>query len=186
MTHVEADEEGPIPGGGAKRAAHKYVNSRERASRDAEIIQARARGFSWNTIALRFGVSDRHSRRIVEEYRQSRPSLHQIDPIDTIEAAIASYDQAIEDFAVLAEQTTNDAVRLGAIRSRLDALGAKLALMNATGLMPDFQRLRVEVDLRRVVDTVVEVFDAHMVPRDAQMAVAQALGRPNGGLPKAD
>ena len=148
--------------------------------RNADVVRARARGLGWDAIATRFELSERQCRRILGDYRASRPRLHEIDPIEAIEQALECYDGAIEELALLAERTKHDAVRLGAIKSRLDALGSKLSLMSATGLMPDFHHLRVEVDVQRVVDTVARVLSVHAVPRDTQMAIAQTLRLPNG------
>ena len=95
------------------------VTGHERAVRNSDVVRARARGLGWEEIASRFDLSERQCRRILADYRESRPSPHEIDPIETIQMAMEHYDAAIEDFALLAEQTTNDAVRLSG-RSRAD------------------------------------------------------------------
>lgn len=162
----------------------RNVTAHERACRNAEVIRARARGFSWDEIARRSGLSDRQCRRILADYRQSRPGLHEIDPVEVIEEALDAYDAAIEDLALLAEQTSHDGTRLGAIRSRVEASRAKMELMHAVGVLPSLHVMRVEVDAHRLAQTVLEVFRAHRVSHEAQKAVLEALeGRSNGSAP---
>ena len=155
------------------------MTGHERAVRNADVVRARARGLGWEEIAGRFGLSERQCRRILDDYRASESRLHEIDPIETVEGALDQYDAAIEELALLAERTAHDAVRLGAIKTRLDVLRGKLDLMAAVGVLPrDLGQLHVEIDVRNVVRAIVNVFDEHGVPREAQEAVARVLRRP--------
>jgi hypothetical protein len=157
------------------------MKTRERSERDADVIAARARGLSWREVSRRFDISDRHCRRIVAEYRESGPKLHEVDPVEVIEDALASYDAAIEDFALLAEQTGHDGTRLGAIRGRLEATSAKLGLMTSVGVLPrNLGRLAVEIDVRKAAATAIDVLDRNGIPPEVQQQLAEALQGRNG------
>lgn len=74
------------------------------------------------------------------------------------------------------------------IKARLEALRAKLDLMAATGILPrDLARLRVEIDVRQVASTIIDVFSSYAVPLEAQQAVIEAIesrsGTLNGAMP---
>jgi hypothetical protein len=57
------------------------------------------------------------------------------------ERAVRDVVQAIEDLATLAETTRNDAIKLGAINSRLKALERLVALLQTTEILPTRLRL---------------------------------------------
>jgi hypothetical protein len=152
------------------------VTSQERADRNHDVVSARARGLSWTEISRRFNITDRQCRRVVAEYRESGPRLHQIDPIETIEDALDHYDSVIEDMAILAESTSHDGTKLGALKGRLEAVRGKLDLMEAVGILPrDLGRLRFEIDVRRFAASVLDVFAQHDVPHGVQKAVIEAI-----------
>jgi len=72
------------------------------------VIADRARGLSRATVAQRHQLSERHCREIWATGRTS-----DLDPHASLEALtdfLAHLDAAIEDLALLAETTRNDAV----------------------------------------------------------------------------
>jgi hypothetical protein len=128
-----------------------------KARRDAQIVADRARGLRWATIAERHGVTERQCRTVWRESQQGRVlSYEQEDPLASLDEAIASVDSVIEDLALLAESTNNDAVKLGAIRARLGALIERFALMRACGLVPR-DLGHGELDVRKVVSAIGEI-----------------------------
>jgi hypothetical protein len=164
------------------------MTSHQRSTRNVEVVAARARGLGWEEIASRFKISSRQARRIVAEYRECQPRLHEVDPIETIEEAFQQYDAAISDLAILSEKTTHSGVKLGAIKGRLDALRAKLDLMAAVGVLPrNLGRLQVEFDARQVAQSILQIFSTFAVPIEAQEAVIRAIesrsGGSNGAIP---
>jgi hypothetical protein len=160
------------------------MTSHERFLRNSQVVRERARGLGWAEISARFGLSDRQARRVVAEYRESRPHLHELDPIEIIEEALLQHDAAIEDLALLAQTTSHDGTKLGAIKGRLEALRAKLELMAAVGVLPrDLRRLQIEVDIRHVAQAILDVFAAYDVPHEVQRAVVEAVESRNAGSP---
>lgn len=147
------------------------------------MVRARARGLGWAEISARLALSERQCRRVVAEFRETGPRLHEMDPVETIEEALEQFDSAIEDLALLAEKSQHDGVRLGATRSRLDALRGKLELMRAVGVLPrDLGRLKIEVDVRHTARAILDVFEAYSVPHEVQEAVVEAVENRKGSF----
>lgn len=107
-----------------------------RRQRDAAIVADRARGMRPALIAQRNGVTERTVRRVLAAWRESRPILGRVDPVAEIAATLAAYEQAAEDLAALAEDASQDAVKLGAIVRRVELVEHRLSLMRAVGLVP--------------------------------------------------
>lgn len=107
----------------------------EQIRRNQRIVTDRARGYTWAAVAKRNGVTARRAQQVVREHRESldlRPTEEDERVVEAIEFTV----QAIEDLAMLAETTRNDAIRLGAINSRLKALERLVALLQATEILP--------------------------------------------------
>ena len=109
------------------------------------------RGLTWATIARRHGLSERQCRAV---WAEQRPTLDEMPPVDLVavlEEALANLDALIEDFVLLAEQTRNESVRLGAIKARMAAMGEKFSLMRGCGLLPhDLGLWRSELEVQKV------------------------------------
>src|SRR4051794_27632000 len=101
----------------------------QRAQRNAAIFAARARGFGWTRIAADHGVSERQAQRICREQRENRPRVTGIDPLEVVEEVLDGYSAASEDLAHLANTTTHDGTKLGAVRARIDVLRARMDLL---------------------------------------------------------
>ncbi len=131
------------------------------------MIADRAHGFSWITIAERRDLSERMCRSIWNDHLRQQP----IGPSDLREAlreAVAQYDAAIEDLALLAETTTNDPVRLGAIKARLDTMTRREDLLRIAGILPySPQALRSELSVEKMLDEILRLFD-RVVPEPLQ------------------
>jgi hypothetical protein len=159
---VEGDKKRRTLGGDPERSA--AMTARERADRNFAVFEARVRGIAWARIATEHGISERQAQRLYAEQRENRPSLASRDPVEAVEELLDGYDAALEDLALLGRDTSHDGTRLGAIRGRLDVIRAKYELLAAVGVLPaDLGRLSVEIDVRRTMDTMIEVLERHGV-----------------------
>jgi hypothetical protein len=160
----------------AERPDKKGLTTRERAARDLRVVQDRARGMSWTRIADRHEISDRQARRIVAEYRQSRPALHEHDPVEVVEETLEAYEAAIDELAILAETTDHDSTRLGAIKARLDAQQERVELLTRIGVLPrDLGQAGVEIDLREIAARLDAVLSSPGVSPALREGVITAL-----------
>ena len=87
-------------------------------------------------MAATFGVSERHVRRVLEEYRESRPALHGLDPVEALQDTLDAYHALINEAVELADQAQQESTRLGALKLRLALLDARLRLVPGFGLVP--------------------------------------------------
>jgi hypothetical protein len=153
----------------------------EKAARDEDIVRGRASGYTVGTLATRYGLDERHVRRILREHRERQPPL--TARFDHIEVAMDSLDQldyVIEELAELADAANQEAVRLGAIRSKLTAMRDRWSLLQAVGLLPnDLGSLADEIDVRMMVEIVSQFLVEQEVPRDA---VRQLVDRLDPGV----
>ena len=151
------------------------MSSLARVERNAEVVRDRARGFGWPKVAERNGLSERQCRRICEEWRESRPRAHQEDPLELFEELLDAYNAGIEDLALVLEEASQDAVKVGAIKARLALIEDKAKLFQAVGILPDLGKLGEERDLRVLADTVWDVMDRHGVPEEARRDLAATI-----------
>jgi hypothetical protein len=160
------------------------TSAEDRARRNRQVVAARARGLSWDSVASTYGLSVRRCEEIWSEYRRGQPKLKEIDPVDVIEEMLLQYDGAAEELALVAATADQGATRVGAIRTRLQVLLQKTELMQATGVLPnDLGRLRVDIDLRVMAQRILAVFDANDVPDEVQEAVMAAITGQDPALP---
>jgi hypothetical protein len=151
------------------------LTAQEKVRRDAAIARDRARGLGWATISARHGVSERQGRTIWRERLQG-VSAEPVDVREALREAIAQLDAAIEDVSTLAESTANDAVRLGAIKARISAMGDKQDLMRLAGLLPyDERAVRTEMELREINDAIIALFDRYGLPDAAKRELEEGL-----------
>jgi hypothetical protein len=108
--------------GDDRQEAATALTRRQRDTRNARVFADRARGLSWAAIEQRHGISERQSRRIVDGYIASRRPTLELYAAAVIRELLAQFEQAIEDLALLADDTSNEAVKLGAIARRLDVV----------------------------------------------------------------
>jgi hypothetical protein len=152
----------------------------EKVRRDARIVADRAHGLGWATIADRHGLSERHCRTIWTE-QAAMLAIEDVGPLERVQEAILQYDCVLEDLALLAEQASHDAVRLGAVRSRLAAIEQRLVLFQMLGLLPrDLECLRNEREARDLARVLRTVFDRYGLPPEAEEEILSALNGKNG------
>jgi hypothetical protein len=153
--------------------------------RNAEIVGARMRGIGTEQVARTYGISVRRVRQVVEEWRATNPTLRSRDPLEIVDEILEQYAGAVEELALISATTSYDAVRVGAIRARMDTLRQMTELLQATGVLPhDLGKLRVDLDVRYVAEAILTVLDEEGVPQEVQQRLVGLLERgaaPAGG-----
>jgi hypothetical protein len=81
-------------------------------------VRDRARGLRWPRVAQRNDVSVRQCLRVWAEWVDSARAMSDHDPVQALFEALEQLDAVIEDAAMLAENTRNSAVALGAVGPR--------------------------------------------------------------------
>jgi len=141
------------------------------------VIADRARGFPWSYIADRHGLSERQCRNIWTARRDGRSDLLSAAEREAlVHDALDAYDAAIEELAVLADETANDAVRLGSIKARTAVVKHRLEFLQAIGLLPkDLYAVALQIDAERLVASILRVLDDFGFPDAAHLAVLESL-----------
>jgi hypothetical protein len=97
-------------------------------------------------------------------------------PRQEIEAEIDSLDALIDQLAQLAEATPNDSVRLGGIKTKMEAQARRLELKRAVGILPPrLAVFREDDDVRMVSALLVDVLKRHGVSIEARREVVASL-----------
>ena len=60
---------------------------------------------------------------------------------------VEQLDSLIEKFALVAQETAHDAVRVGALRSQAAAMEQRFTVMLTVGLLPPLDLVRLDVDI---------------------------------------
>ena len=125
----------------------------ERGRRDAAIIADRASGMGWTTVAERHSVSERHARRIVECGYARHVESTELEIAAIFTETLARIDQTLDELAVLSRHTRNEAVKLGALKARMDVLERRMEVQQTlrrlghsapgarVGVIPSVKRL---------------------------------------------
>ena len=152
------------------------MNAREKINRDDQIVAARMRGRSWAAIAFEHDLSERQCQQILEDYRASHPRLRERDPLELLDELLERYEAAGEELAEISATSKHDATRVGAIRTRLDALAARTNLLMLVGVLPrDLGQLRHDLDVQELARKTLAVFDRHGVPIEAKRELLLVL-----------
>ena len=153
---------------------NRRLTARGKVERDREIIADRARGFTWPTIAARHDLTERQCRSIWKQSLDAQARVLESDPFEAVAEALVQWDAVIERFAVVAQEATQDSVRLGALKAQADALKARLILAHAVGLLPrDLGLFRREADVRLVATKILRTLEAHDVSEEVFDALEQ-------------
>jgi hypothetical protein len=125
--------------------------------RNREIAEARLTGETWDTIAARFGLSERQARRAEREHLAGVDELAlDEDPAAVLREAIGVHRWALDRLAVLAERGDNSSARLGAIRSRVATSRDLVELLARAGLVPPTPYAWAAViDVRRAAEAMM-------------------------------
>ncbi len=156
-----------------------YVNTTERHERNGAIVLARKSGEKTGSIAARFGLTGRQTRRILAEHREDPKREIIRDPTEIFEATLATYDEEAARLAEISHTVRSDAVRLRAISERLKILDLKAKLVMSVGLMPPPEVVKFDRDAQKLANTVLEVFDEYGVPEAAQERIMEATRPPS-------
>ena len=150
----------------------------ERARRDAEIVAERSRGRSWSSISTTAGVSARHCRRVVAEYRESGVELEQLEPLDVVQTMYRRYEAAISELEEISETAKNESARVGAVKARVEVIRTECDLLQNVGILPpDLGLVRNERDLRSIVAEIVMLFDKYSLPVEAQKELLETTSQ---------
>ena len=146
------------------------------ASTTATSPAGTSRGAEWAEIAARHSISARQAQRIHSAGSARTPAL-ETDPIELACAVLAEYDEALDDLRRLANETSHDGTRLGAIRGRVEVITLRTQLQIALGLLPrDLADLALVVDGRRTADAVLEVLERFDASEEMWEAMEAAFG----------
>jgi hypothetical protein len=152
------------------------MNGSERAERDEQIVEARRRGLSWNTIGRSFRLDPDHCRRIYRQYRQANPLY---GSSQSEEECLAELDDrlsgAIEELALISANTDHPSARVGAIKARIQTEFELFQYRQAIGVAPQLRAVKLERDLDAICDQIVAVLRKHDVAIEAQKEIAAAL-----------
>src|SRR5688572_27206 len=140
------------------------VTASERRRRDGMIVADRARGLTWPQLADRHGVSERTARRAVEVWYRRQPAMLDVDPDQVVRETLASLEQSIGDYALLSMTAKGEAIRLGAMKARDDALGHRILLLRSIGRLPkDWQAWSSHRDTVELLERFHDVLRRHGV-----------------------
>jgi len=157
------------------------VTSFERAERNQAIVTARLRGLTERRVAEMYEVSERHVRRVLREYRESRTAWDELDPVEALHDTLGAYEALINEAEALTDQAKQESTRLGALKLRLAVLDARIRLVPGLGLVPnELERRRMMEGFRRMAHQIVVVLDRRGVAEDVQQEIVDTV---EGRLP---
>jgi hypothetical protein len=142
-------------------------------------VTASLRGLGERHVAEMYEVSERHVRRVLQEYRKSHRPLHKLDPSKVLRDTLDAYQALIEEAVALADEAEQESTRLGALKLRLALLDARLRMFPGIGLVPsEVERARLEADATRIARGMLIILDRHGVPEHVQQEIVDmAEGR---------
>jgi hypothetical protein len=161
----------------------KRLKAAEKVARDSQIVAAKARSIPTSSVAQTFGVSESTVENVLREYRESQPELRTVDPIQIVEEMIFEIRGAIGELALAGSTSKQEAVRVGAVAKKLDALKQLQVLMQAVGVLPnDLGTLKIDMDVRAFGSVVLNVFEEENIPPEAVEKIMNEIrkftGRP--------
>jgi hypothetical protein len=166
----------------SNKPTHRLA-AHDKVARDDAIVCARMRGRSWAAIASEHELSQRQCQEIMRAYRERHPRTRSRDPLELLDDMLDLYQGAQEELAEIAATTNHAATRVGAIRTRLDALEAQTNLLRLVGVLPrDLGLLGQHLDVQQLANNILAVFAEYDVPVEAKQALLRVL-EPNGHTP---
>jgi hypothetical protein len=151
------------------------MNTAERKARNDEMALARKFGEDTGSIASRFGLTDRQTRRILAEHRHDPARELVDDPVDVLETTLEDFDREKEKLALIAQNATSDWVKLRAISARVRILEKKTGLIHSVGLLPPAETTRFDRDANKFAAATLEVFKRFQVPDEAVDAIFEVV-----------
>ncbi|HEX7088686.1 MAG TPA: hypothetical protein VF192_01040 [Longimicrobiales bacterium] len=139
------------------------IGAARQAVRDDLMIARLAQGWTWPMVAEEAGLSVPGAKKAVAARREAAPMKLAMDPVKIVEQTMEGYVASIASFealAVAAVHDTNWAAAVGAKKGANDARQKILALLQATGRLPqDMGQLRHLMDLRMLAQQMVAAVD---------------------------
>jgi hypothetical protein len=147
----------------------RRLTSMERVERDQALVAYRLRNpsKSMDLVGQHFGLTGRGAAKAWARWKDvDRAFMQKENPVDVIHEHIAGFKELREDAARLA-QSKHVAVALGALRLIADLRSREIALRQETGLLPhDLGTVRLELDVRFLMEKVIDVLERNKVPRE--------------------
>lgn len=148
----------------------------ERADRHKDIVAAWLRGLGPTQIADTFNLSERHVYRIIEEFRESQPAVNDQDPVEILQEKLMRLEAAAQEYALIAQTTSNEQIRVGAIAKRLDAYQQATELMQKTGVLPNnLGTLAITMDVKKLAKRVVDAVEQMDLSDDQAQKLLEAI-----------
>lgn len=150
----------------------------QREERNAVIAAAADRGITYRTLSKQYGLSRRQVIRIVQDERARRhvEVVSEADPMTFIQETLGQYEAAIEELAVLSSNSDHGAVKVAAIRTRIEAVRSRLELLQAVGVVPhNLGTIQLHSDARELGRAIVDVLMAFEVPEHVQDAILDVV-----------
>lgn len=148
----------------------------ERQIRNDQIVAMKARGMTYEQIAAVVDMSRRQVQNIMQAWRDTQPKLRTQDPLDIIDEMLEGYQADLNELATVGQATKNDAVKVGAVNSRMAARDRIIALLQTTGVLPhDLGKLKVEIDIKYISTRLVAVLNKYDVPIEARRELLALL-----------
>jgi hypothetical protein len=152
-------------------------------ARNARLVADRLEhNMSWAELAKKHDLTEVYCRRIVREWKENQAPPVERDPMAVVDDLLRGYQADLWEFTEAADAAWQEGQFnnvIGAVRSRMEARTRVVELLQATGRLPrDLGRLRVEIDMRFVIDQIMETFAEFEVPEAAREALVTRLEYP--------
>lgn len=144
-------------------AAGKRLSAARQALRDQLMVQRVAEDWPWEAIAAEAGISVAAARKAVAKRIADAPLNLKSDPVEVVERIFEGYQLSIGSFQALsaaAAESNNLAASVGALKGANDAREKLLALLQATGRLPqEMGTLRHLIDIRAIAVRMLDVME---------------------------
>ena len=179
----------PIPTSATERQrqAKAHLNTATgMAMRDMLVYELHLQGMGVQAIADSDGRGVSMIRKVIERQgRQAPEKLLEMQPVKIVEAMLRRSQMAWRLAAQTAAHAQQDSVRIGAIRTMLDADERVLLILQSTGHMPrELGTLRHLVDVRhiavRMVDAVRSLESGERSPAEVRGVFEDLLALTEG------
>lgn len=134
---------------------------------------------SWEEIAKRVGVTGRQARSDYRSFVETLGDTGPDDPVELVDNLLRGFQADLWEFTEAADtawEQQNVSGVVAAVRSRMDARAKIMELLQATNKLPkNLGTLRVERDVRFMIEVVVGVFDEFEVPAEAKRVLLERL-----------
>lgn len=153
------------------------MSADEKVNRDRELVRFRLSGASWKQVSEKFEITERQGRNILEDYKlRSKPVLRDADPAEMVWESVERYEGMYETLGQTALAADNDRSRIAAVNGMMTALSKRDELLQASGILPrNLGRLKIDHDVRFIVQSVIKVLNDDGVPETTQRRLLELL-----------